>query len=58
MKYRALVGFSGLVTMRKNEVRELTDESIITDLLRAKYIELAQGSNEPKPTTKKKTNKK
>ena len=58
MKYRALVGFSGLLTMRKNEVRELTDETIIKDLLQAKYIELAQGSNEPKPTTKKKTNKK
>lgn len=58
MKYRALVGFSGLVTMRKNEVRELTDEEIIKDLLKAKYIELAKGSNEPKPTTKKKTTKK
>ena len=58
MKYRALVSFSGLVTMRKNEVRELSDEAIVKDLLQAKYIELAQGSNEPKPTTKKKTNKK
>lgn len=47
-----------MVTMRKNEVRELTDEAIIKDLLQAKYIELAQGSNEPKPTTKKKTTKK
>lgn len=58
MLYRALVSFSGLVTMRKNEVRELTNEEIIKDLLKAKYIELAQGSNEPKPTTKKKTTKK
>lgn len=58
MLYRALVSFSGLVTMRKNEVREITDEEIIKDLLKAKYIELAQGSNEPKPTTKKKTTKK
>ena len=58
MKYRALVSFSGLVTMRKNEVRELADEAIIKDLLQAKYIELSQGTKEPKPTTKKKTNKK
>ena len=57
MKYRALVGFSGLVTMRKNEVRELSDEAIVKDLLQAKYIELAQGSNEPKPTKKKTTKK-
>jgi hypothetical protein len=37
-KYKALVSFSGLITMSKNEVRELKDKEIIEDLLKAKYI--------------------
>ena len=46
--YRALVGFSGLINMRKDEVREIKDKTIIDDLLKAGYIE------EIKPTKKKK----
>lgn len=38
MKYRALVSFSGLVSMRKDEVKEIKDKEIVEDLLRAKYI--------------------
>lgn len=58
MKYRAKVSFSGLVTMRKNEVKELTDESIIKDLLNAGYIEIASGTAEKVESPKKKTTKK
>ena len=39
MEVRALIGFSGLVSMRKNEVRDIRDKSIVTDLLRAGYVE-------------------
>lgn len=39
MEYRALVSFSGLVSMRRGEVREIKDKNIVKDLLRAKYIE-------------------
>lgn len=39
MAYRALRSFSGLVSMVKNEVREIKDEEIVKDLLRAGYIE-------------------
>lgn len=46
--YRALVGFSGLINMRKDEVREIKDKAIINDLLKAGYIE------ELKPTKKNK----
>ena len=39
MKYRALVSFSGLVSMRKNEVKDIRDKAIVTDLIRAGYVE-------------------
>ena len=39
MKYKALVSFSGLVSMSKGEVKEIKDKDIVTDLLRACYIE-------------------
>lgn len=38
MKYKALVSFSGAVSMYKDEVREINDETIKNDLLRAGYI--------------------
>ena len=37
--YRALVGFSGLITMRKNEVKQIKDKKLVKDLLKAGYIE-------------------
>ena len=39
MKYRALVSFSGLISMAMDEVREISDKSIVNDLLEAGYIE-------------------
>lgn len=39
MAYRALKSFTGLVSMVKNEVREINDEAIVKDLLRAGYID-------------------
>ena len=37
-KYEALVSFCGLVTMAKGEVKEIADEKVVKDLLKAKYI--------------------
>lgn len=37
--YRALVGFSGLFSMKKGEVKEIKDKKIVKDLLKAGYIE-------------------
>lgn len=31
--------FSGLISMKKNEVREIKDKNIVKDLLKAGYIE-------------------
>lgn len=37
--YKALISFSGLVSMTVGEVREISDKSIVKDLLEAGYIE-------------------
>ena len=50
MKYRALIGFSGAVSMSKGEENEIKDKYIVDDLLKAGYIEPIE-----KPKTTKKT---
>lgn len=37
--YKALITFSGKISMVKEQVREIKDEEIIKDLLQAGYIE-------------------
>lgn len=39
MQYKALISFSGLISMSMGEVREITDQKIVNDLLNAGYIE-------------------
>lgn len=55
MKYRALVSFTGLVSMAKDEVREISDLTIANGLLKAKYIEEVkaekEGTNVPEQKT-------
>ena len=53
MLYKAKVSFSGLITMYKGETKELTNEEIIKDLLKAKYIEVKETKATKKKTTKK-----
>ena len=50
MKYRALKGFSGSVSMSKGEVKEIKDKCIVDDLIKAGYIEPIE-----KPKANKKT---
>lgn len=38
MAYRALVSFSGVLSMVKGEVREITDEAVANDLVKSGYI--------------------
>lgn len=47
MKYKALVGFSGIVSMAKDEVKELTNPAIINDLLSANYIKEVKKRGRP-----------
>ena len=39
MKFKALVSFSGILSMKKNEVREIENKIIYKDLLQAGYVE-------------------
>jgi hypothetical protein len=43
MKYKALVSFTGLMSMAMGEVREISDPSISSDLIKAGYIEEFKG---------------
>ena len=45
MEVRALVGFFGLVSMRKNEVKDIRDKKVVTDLIRAGYVEPIEEPN-------------
>ena len=58
LMYKATKSFSGIISMKKGDVREIKDDEIAKDLIRAGYvIELADESK-PKTATSKKTAKK
>lgn len=52
--YRALVSFSGLVTMAMGQIGDIPDEAIAKELLRVGYIEEATPEAEAKPKKAKK----
>ena len=37
--YKALVSFSGIITMAVGDVREISDKAIADDLVKAGYVE-------------------
>lgn len=56
--YKALKSFSGLVSMRKGEVRNISNLAYVKDLLNAHYIEEVKTEAKPKKVTNKATKKK
>lgn len=38
MKYKALVSFSGLMNMKKDEIKAIKDKKLVDDLLKAGFI--------------------
>lgn len=59
MIYKALISFTGLVSMNKGEVGAIPDPSIAQDLLKAGYIEAVNiETPDIKPTKKKTTRRK
>jgi hypothetical protein len=55
MKYKALVSFVGQLSMSKGKVMEISNKELISDLLKAKYIEeIKEEKKEIKVTAKKK----
>lgn len=55
MAYKALKSFSGVVSMRKGEIKDINDQEVVKDLLRAGYIEDLDGG---KPKSSSKSNNK
>lgn len=49
--FKALVSFGGIISMSKDEIREINDKNIAKDLLDAGYIEAVKS---PRKTTQKK----
>jgi hypothetical protein len=53
--YKALISYSGKISMAKGQVREITDKEVVKDLLKAGYIEEVKPTKtEEKKSTKKK----
>ena len=55
MKYRALVSFTGLVSMAQGQVREISDLSLAHDLLKANYIEEVKADEKGTDVSKEET---
>ena len=54
MKIKAKVSFGGVLSMGKGEVREYENEAVLSDLLRAGYIEPVDAEPAEKAAPKKK----
>lgn len=52
-QYRALVSFTGKISMSRDQVREISDRDIVKDLLNAGYVEEVAKTT-PKKEAKKK----
>ena len=52
MMYKALVGFSGKITMSKGEVMEIKDKELVADLTKAKFIEPIEKPKKEKTSKK------
>lgn len=56
MRYMATVSFSGAISMSKGKVGEISDQTLVDDLLNAGYIIPYEATNkEEKPKRKGKT---
>ncbi len=53
MTYKAMISFSGLISMAEGEVREISDSSLADDLLKCGYIIEAEKKEEKKSTKRK-----
>lgn len=53
MRYKALVSFTGIISMAMGDVREISDTSVAKDLLNAGYVEKIKERSSEKVTEKK-----
>ena len=54
MNFKALKSFSGVISMSLGEIKEIGDEKIAEDLLKAGYIEKSEKNPMQKAKTKSK----
>lgn len=47
MLVRAKVSFAGKISMMRGKERDITDEEVLKDLLKAGYVELIQSAGQP-----------
>lgn len=58
MMYKATTSFSGIISMKKGDVREIKNDEVAKDLIRAGYITELADESKPKATPSKKASKK
>lgn len=51
MKVKALTSFTGVLSMTANEVREISDEAVLKDLVEAGFVIPVEKEPEPETTT-------
>lgn len=51
MKVKALTSFTGVLSMTANEVREISDEAVLEDLVEAGFVIPVEKEPEPETTT-------
>ncbi len=54
MKVKATVSFSGTVTMAKGDIKDIANEAVLNDLLKAGYVEKAEDGSDKKSAAKNK----
>ena len=48
-RVKALVSFAGQISMSQDEIREVSDDAVVADLLHANYVELVEEKAAAKP---------
>ena len=56
--YKAIKSFSGIISMKKGDEREIKDEDVAKDLLRAGFVIGLESEEKPKASSSKKATKK
>lgn len=56
--FKATKSFSGIISMKKGDVKEIKDENVAKDLLRAGLVIGQESEDKPKATPSKKASKK
>lgn len=58
MSFRALKSFTGVLTMRKGEIKEILEKDLAAELLRLGYVEEVGGESSNKGAEPKKRGRK